>query len=1788
MHADAAPDLTGSGIAIIGMACRLPGANSPDTFWDELVHDRESIRWLSDDALRAAGVPEALRHDPAYVPALRTLDGVDQFDAGFFGLSPRDAAIMDPQHRHFLECCWEALEHGGCDPTRFDGAIGVFGGSGHNAYLHLNLLGNAMLEDEVGGFLLRHTGNDKDFLCTRVSYALDLRGPSVSVQTACSTSLVAVHLAASSLLARECDLALAGGVTIELPQDRGYLYRDGEILSADGYCRPFDRASRGTVFGSGAGVVALRRLDDALAAGDTIHAVIIGSAINNDGAAKASYLAPGVDGQAAAIREALVVADVDPATVRFIECHATGTVLGDAIEVAALRRAYGERAGEGRCLLGSVKANVGHLDTAAGVAGLIKTALAMQHRTIPGTLHFEAASPECAALTAPFVVERGATPWSGPLPLRAGVNSLGVGGTNAHVLLESAPPTAPAASDRAVQVLPLSARSAGALRRRLADLRTALDGTPHGLPDIAHTLQQGRRAFAHRIAITATSVDGARRALQQRLDDPAAFGAPVSSGAGGGAIAMLFAGGGASYPGMGRDLYAREPAYRAAIDRACAFVKDSGLLEYDLRDRILDRDDHQATGLERPTRGLPTLFVTQYACAQLWEAMGIRPAVLLGHSVGEYAAACVAGVLSLEDALRLVIRRAELFESLPDGAMLSVLAPEREMRALLPPAVSLAAVNAPDITVVAGPVADVHELESILAARGIEAQRIPISVAAHSAMLDPILDEFREAVTRVRLQPPRVPIVSNLTGTWLTDAEAMDPGYWVRQLREPVRFADGLARAAGVARVHLEVGPGATLSTLARQQPAFGAAHVAVSTMRHVRDRVDDHVRFHEAVGALWSAGVPLEWSRVHDAGARRRVPLPTYPWDHERHWFEPSTGARSHVELPSPERTPTDSWFQQTVWEPRPVTPVLPSDQRYGLCVVGEDLDHVFAAMSNDVEGRRIDGRAPDVLRETLSSLRSGLSWYLVSVIHSGDDGPQALERAILDLKHHAEALLETAPTIAGWRILVRGAATPGLGGADVPVSPVARAAMAAARVLRTELEYDVRVIDYLDIPTARDQLLAELVGGKDEVVAVRGHQRYVPVHRALPLPAFTPPPARGEGCCVITGGLGGLALALADQLIDRGWTRIALLARHPLPGTPADLAFHAASDSRSATRAASVERLRARGARVEIWAVDVADARALRSAWSEVEAAMGPVALTLHTAGMLHDRLVGAKTDAEVARLLAPKSAAPTLASLTRAPLVLFSSTSAVTGLPGQFDYAAANAYLDGIADDARAVGRPVLSVGWGVWRDVGMAARLTAAPVARPAAPDAARTRRRGARFERVITSTDWIVAEHRTRLGTTLLPGTALLALLMESLGTPTAALRDVALLHPLILTPGESRVVQVARDGDRLTLRSARDADAAEREEWIAEHAEAWVGAAAGSAPTSRRGAYGSRWGPTQRFAGRAIDHPHMDFGSRWACVDGVRYGDGEALVQLSLDPELWSDTVNWPLHPALLDMAIGAAQDLVPSNDPQRDFFVPQSYRSVRLLAPLAATLVSHVRRTASGADHAEFDIDIADDAGRALMSIEGFRLRRLDAPVLTALRDAAQTTAPAVAAEFVESVAQGITPAEAGPLLLQLIGQVRSGAVLVAPTAIADLRLPRAAGVTPLPSEPALAGPPDTAGSTGGTARRRTLDSEPTEPRSPQEQQLARLWQDALGIDAIGIHDDFFALGGHSLLLTRLASRARRQVGVTLPLARLFETPTIAGWFGTTEDRANGTTGDWGIVGIAARESFIVKEDAR
>ena len=1291
-------------IAIVGMAARLPGAASVRAFWENLRAGRESIRRLSEAELLAAGERPDLIADPNYVPVAAPLEGFARFDPEFFGFSPKEAAILDPQHRKFLEVTWEAMEDAGHPPESLGGRIGVYAGCGMGSYFFFNLCSNPGLVDDVGTFLLRHTGNDKDFLSTRVSHIFDLHGPSINLQTACSTSLVAVHYACAALRAGECDMALAGGVTIELPQGRGYLYKENEILSPDGHCHAFDHRAQGTVFGSGAGVVALRRLGDALADGDHIWAVIKGSAVNNDGAAKAGYLAPSVDGQAQAVSLALKAAGVAAETIDYVECHGTGTYLGDPIEVAALTQAYREETAEtGFCRLGSVKTNIGHLDTAAGVAGLVKTALALNHGEIPPSLGYEAPNPAIDFEQSPFVVNDKLSGWGAHhRPRRAAVNALGVGGTNAHVILEAAPERAPSdESEFPFHVLCLSGRTRAALDANAGALAAHLRANPElPLADVAFTLKEGRRGFDKRRVLVAETAQQAAELLDK--GDPRRVFTHDRLGEAP-EVVFMFPGGGAQYAGMARDLYETEPVFADWMDRGLEHLEPQ--LDFDLRALWLPEDAAARAEAERiltkPSVQLPLIMIVEYALAQLWISWGLRPAALVGHSMGENTAACLAGVMRFEDCIDLVLLRGRLFDSVPSGGMLSVSVSEDELRDLVGPDLDIASVNAPRLCAVSGPQSALDAVAGVLEEREIEFQRVPIDIAAHSRMLDPILGDFRAFLYKIPLAVPSLPVISNRTGERLTDEQATDPDYWVGQLRNTVLFADCItALSSGPRRVFLEVGPGKALSSLAQMSDTVAPGQV-LSSLRHPEQEIGDDAYFLGVIGRLWACGIEADWPQIWGEAKRHRLPLPTYQFQTSRYFIEPGTPQAAQSPDTAPERIEDIArWGYRPAWracaaaceidverelaaaEPRNwllfeddvglAARVAQALQAAGHRVTRVSPGDTYAKLAGDhyllppEQGRfgydsliadlADAGRLPERIGHFWlvtgqEDFRPGSSFYdrnleqgFFSLMYLG----QALGAAELEHEVHL-----TVFTSGAAQVTDEGLPYPekALIAGPVGVMPHEMPGITCATVdlalpehrpggLLTRLTGGAAAVPLAPlVPQVLEELFAE---PGNEVAALRGGRRLVRKWRPVALSEPGAPVWKAGGTYLITGGFGGIGVTLAGALMRDHGARVILLTRDALPASDSwdgYLASHGPAD-RTARRIRALRTLEGEGkGAVMAVTADVCNIAQMRAAVTEAEERFGAITGVIHAAGHIDDGAMLAKTEMAVAQVLAPK---------------------------------------------------------------------------------------------------------------------------------------------------------------------------------------------------------------------------------------------------------------------------------------------------------------------------------------------------------------------------------------------------------------------------------------------------------------------------------------------------------------------------------------------------------------------
>ena len=1796
-----------SSIAIVGMSGRFPGARNVATFWENIREGRETIRVFTEQELLAAGERPELLRDPAYVRACGYLDDIDKFDAAFFGISPRDAAVFDPQHRLFLECASEAFEDAGYVGAKIGGPVAVFAASGASEYFTYNLVTNEEVLRSIGAWLLRHTGNDPNFLATRVSYELDLVGPSMNVQTACSSSLVAVHLACQSLLNGECDVALAGASTV-YPEQLGYMYRPGEILSPDGHCRAFDAQAGGTVMASAVGCVVLKRLSDAVRDGDSIRAVIRGSALNNDGSDKVGYLAPSVSGQARVISEALDLAGVAPEDVSYIEAHGTGTLIGDPIEITALVQAFGPDVQRQSCAIGSVKSNIGHAGEAAGMCSLIKTVCALEHRELPPSLHYQTPNPQADLSNSPFFVNASLRPWSvAPGRTRiAGITSLGAGGTNAHLILEEGPNRpSQARGDAGSQLLLLSSRSGAALDVATRNLASHLRShSRQPLDEVAFTLMAGREAFEVRRALVASDAVSAAALLEagdpQRVVTGKAVREPTST-------AFLFPGGGAQHAGMGAELYEKEPVYREAVDACLSVVQPR--LKVDLRRLMFPSPDEAAKAdkqLEAPSLALPALFATEYALAMLLQSWGLLPAALIGHSAGEYAAACISGVFSMPDAISLVALRGRLFETLPRGAMLSIALPEEQVRPLLGSELSLAAVNGPSLCVASGPVDAIARLESKLVADGIEHARVHIDVAAHSSMLEPILSEFERFCRPIAFQKPKIPFVSNLTGTWITESEAMDPAYWVRHLRNTVRFDQGARTLLATgSRALLEVGPGRTLASLCRQQPKKAA--VVATALRHPNEAASDVAFLKEGVGRLWVAGIEIDPTRFFGPDSQRRVSLPTYPFERQRYWIDKGVKAAPSNSLTR--RPDLGQWFSAPSFLRSAPSESLPAEELRKPWLVLTDNSPLAKAI---VERLRASGAPVSTIVSSDHFAERGELDFSIDPARAADYSKLMEVLRIQDaLPAHVLHLWALAPRprrffgsagdadLAAWergavrnfysllflsqalafevdqvRLTAIGTAIEALPG-EREVHPEKAALMGVCRVLPREMPgASCSVLDVV-VPRAgsdaeallADRLLGELSASKrDPLVILRDGGRWV--QRFEPLELDPAPGVRSwlrpGGVYLVTGGLGGIGQELMEHLARHAKARLVSVGRSPMPQESAWdrwLQEHGEHDETS-RKIAKVRALQALGAEVMLATADVTDREAMTHVVAEAVRRFGRINGVFHCAGVLKDQLIA---------LRAPETESSVLSVKAKGALVLqslfvdgdldflihFSSVSSILGLPGQVDYTAANAVLDALAKarTARGSRTRTVSINWNAWKEVGMLATLVrerSGPATHGSTSagsllgDCVRDAAEQTLFHAVLhPRTHWPLGEHVVRGGQAVIPGTGFLELARAALAyrfeDRPIEIRDLVFLQPFALGPDETRALNIRlnREGDH-SLVVYGDSD----EQPYATARVAYVD----TPPGPRQSVSTIRARCRERgevMNGRLVQN-FMDFGPRWASIQAIHLGQSEALIDLALPAGFGADLAIYALHPAMLDMATGAAQKLIPGFAGKDDFYVPFSYGRVLVTRPVPASFSSHVRLRAAEGKSAIFDVTLLDEEGNELVSIERFIMRRVEAFAASpAASKPARPDGPETAEEGF--LREGMTNAE-GLEALDRILACNVSPQVAASTLDLDLWLDRLQhGGRGTPAEDAnwSIGTPGVV-RPGGDAGVRA-------PRDAIERDLAAIWKEMLGVQQVSIDDDFFELGGQSLIAMRLFNRIRKEHGVELSLSVLFQAPTIA-----------------------------------
>ncbi len=1854
-----------SDIALIGMACRFPGAVSTAAFWQNLCNGIESIALFSEQELAASGVGPALWNKPNYVRATGVLSDIDLFDAFFFDYSPHEAEITDPQHRLFLECAWQAVENAGYNPEIYKKLIGVYAGTGMNTYLHNNLWSDRVMLEPGSGYQTM-IASDKDFLATKVSYKLNLKGPSVTVQTACSTSLVAVHLACQSLINGDCDMALAGGVSVRIPHNVGYLYQEGMILSPDGHCRAFDAQAQGTIIGNGVGVVVLKMAAEAVHDGDRIYAVIKGSAINNDGSLKAGYTAPSLEAQAAVISEAQGIAGVAAESITYIETHGTGTPLGDPIEIAALTKAFQVSTDKKRfCAIGSVKTNIGHLDAAAGIAGLIKTTLALQHQQLPPSLHFEKPNPRIDFDNSPFYVNTNLLEWKADtLPRRAGISSFGIGGTNAHVILEEAPEPEPREEARPWQLLLLSAKTRSALDAATHNLVEYMSQQPDSrLADIAYTLQVGRKVFSHRRAVVCQDRAQAMAALNE-LDARVLSTIQESTER---PVAFMFTGQGAQYVDMAVELYETEQTFQAQVDRCSELLKPYWGL--DLRDILYPAEEQAeaaAEQLKQTAIAQPALFVIEYALASLWQEWGISPQVMIGHSIGEYVAACLASVFSLEDALTLVANRGRLMQSLPRGSMLSVPLSEQALRPMLHTNLSLAAVNGPSRCVISGTLGAVEALEARLIKQGVRCSRLQTSHAFHSAMMDPILESFAETVGQIALNPPTIPYLSNVTGDWIKTEEATDPDYWARHLRQTVRFADGLQLLLKEpAQILLEVGPGRTLSTLAMQHPDRLADQVVTSSLHHPHEPQSDVAFLLNTLGKLWLAGTWVNWSGFHAHYVRQRQPLPTYPFERQRYWVnaqvrtEAQAAARPEGSGSAKKVDDRSNWFYVPSWKRSIIPHTLPGGQLLPAhWLIFADECGLGIALANRLKH---EDRTVTVVRAGSAFARPNVDEYILNPGCAGDyetlldelrlqnkfpqamahlwsvtrsdqlsldcqDPDQLQARGFYSLLFLTQALGKQN-TSAELCITVVSNNLQEVTGQDVVcpakatlLGPVAIIPHEYANLHCRSLDVELSLSgDGFDADTLK-VLVAELgVLSSEASVAYRGNRRWVQIFEPVHLDQLRGVTSRLRqgGVYLITGGLGGLGLTLARHLAETVQAKLILTGRSALPASKEWEHWLATHEEREGTsrKIRAVQELQNLGA--EVWPIqaDVTQLEEMQAVIRQALARYGQINGVIHAAGIPAGGLIQLKTREMVESSLAPKVKGTLVLetvcqNLSLDFLVLCSSIDSVVGRIGQVDYYAANAFLDAFAYDYQTrQGVPTICINWDTWQEVGMAAEaarqlsklseqplLEATKAVHPLLGQLlTRSQDREEYVARYRVPDHWVLHEHGL-MGKATVPGTAYLEMARAALECQGSEgwieIRDAYFLTPLILENDEVRqvytILRKEETGFEFFVMSHLDSAADTWQghargklsvlqpeplrKWNLEDIKTRCDQAEVAHPLERAqlGNFDLQRRTIARgktAEGQSCEIPstiisarkgevQMEFGPRWTSLQWVKLGTDEGLALLELSPEFEVDIQAYKLHPALLDQAVAFSRLFRSQGS-----YLPLSYKKLIVKGPLPKRIYSYARSRDSSSQAATlcFDVTLLDEAGTELVEIEEFVAMRVSAanpltppsrsyslPVTPSL--GSRTSGPALhVALFQKDLEEGLLPAEGVDVFERILESALSRVIVSTRDLSTRIEENRARNALLLSQTPSAA-----AGRSSRHPRPEVMTAYAA-PRTEMEQKLADIWQQVLGIEVVGVHDNFNELGGDSLLFTQIHSQIRQSLQPDLSIATLLEYPTIA-----------------------------------
>ncbi len=1797
----------GLDIAVVGISGKFPGAENVSELWSNLKQGKVSIAQFSDEELRESEVPNEELDKPNYVKAKGYLKNIEYFDASFFDYNAREAEILDPQIRMLTEHTWSVLEDAGYDPETYDGDIGFYVGATNNLYWQTKMIASGKIKDHMN--LSVSVLSDKDHVSTRISYKLNLTGPSFTMETQCSTSLVSIHLAIQGLLSGDCDMALAGGVAITLPHKAGYFYQEGSIFSADGVCRTFDEKANGTVFGDGVGLVALKRIEDALADGDQIYGIVKGSAINNDGSNKVGYTAPSVEGQCRAIKAAQRIAQVEPESIGYVETHGTGTSLGDPIEIEALTQAFDTNK-KGYCKVGSIKPNIGHLDNAAGVANFIKALLVLKNKTIPPSVNYEKPNPKIDFEHGPFVVNDKLTNWDdGDTPRRAGVSCYGVGGTNAHVILEEFPEVNRSSEGKGKYFIPISAKSEQALEdatRQLADYLRK--NKQLNIADVAFTLQVGRRSFDYRRVISCESIEELITKLVLGSELPSYNTETIEYNP-----IFMFPGQGSQYVNMGRELYDTLDIFKEHLDQCFKHYETAtGVnLKHHLFVENNQASDNKSS-INETKYAQPLLFSIEYALAQTTMAMGVKPVAFIGHSIGEYVAACLSGVFSLEDAIKIVAIRGDLMQSMAPGKMIAVKADENLVKKYLEESMDLAAVNAENLCVISGRNEDIETLIPRLKSDNIDATPLQTSHAYHSSMMEPMLEEFEAALRQLQLAKPTIPFISNISGAWITEEQAQDPNYWTNHIRSTVRFDDGLSTLLSIENpILLEIGAGNTLTTFARLNKKF-KGNFAANLLRHPKKSVSDLTYFFESIGQLWMRGLNFDFRPTYKNEERVRVSLPTYPFERKRYWVE---GTLYDLLLgndnggQAQNKTHEGKWIYQPQWKKTAFSAkeevtledanwlVFSDNETYKR----EFIDYLKANGANVIEvqagteyiqltdnkfvfnvGSQNDYTLlfENVIKQFPVHKQLNIAHFFTvsDTVVAGNVSYQNIVKKLEDGLLSAVAIVKEAgkqftKEKINFSIITANSLKSEPGHNNLPID-----AVLSGFVKTVDLEYQHINAKQIDLDESSlqsdggfDWYKSVLSNQEEKLVAFRDNERFVQSFEVKELQQLTDTPQilKQEGVYLITGGMGGIGLEIASYLAETVNAKLILVGRSPIPAREEWGNLINDTGTELAEKIRKIQEIETLGGKVLVLNGDISSEKDVENIVKKSLAVYEEINGVFHCAGVPGGQLIQLTDKPGLLDTLNPKVLGTLLLDQLLMKknldfLVLCSSISSVTGTFGQMAYAAANGFLDSYAQFKRDQGFDnVISINWDAWQKVGMAVKAL-----NKLKPNARQTLAKPSNslshplftgydvsgdeytfYAGLSAKEHWVLDEHRI-MQKPVVPGVTYIEMVRE-IGATLLGETPFEISNLLFLTPfegGESHPKEL-----RIVVKKV------EKEfEFTVESDEN------GKVQLHAKGKFATLtelpgdFNPTlnvekcdeaniERLKSKLDDKDgFVNVGPRWSNFKDIKIGENLGVATLALSEAQCSDLIDYPLHPALLDVAANFLTVWI-NEDEQ---YLPFSYKKLKVFGALENVVQSTVTRNigANGdGETLEFDVVITGKNGKVLVKAEGYTLKKVNS-TKTAKAPIAQKQNNAQSDQD-DLLKDAILPKEGVDILFRILEANQP----IAQWVVANQNLQSFLDQ----EESGNKGYLDLKmlkkqGNKGKLAPRPNLSTKYTPPKTKEEKELVTFFQDFLRIQKIGVFDDLFEFGITSLDVAQIKTELDEDYEVNIPVAIIFENPTI------------------------------------